>query len=185
MVDRRRRACAPEFALIQTGSMRWLGIDHGERRVGLALSDEDGRIALPRDTWQRGDPEALLERIAGLVREEGVSEIVVGLPLHLDGREGASARRARRFAEKLGERTGRKVVLWDERLTTAAAQRSLSEARVSVRDQRGVVDEVAAALLLQSYLDSRLEGDETWPSADETAAEPGGDRRRGGRSRGR
>ena len=165
--------------------MRRLGIDHGERRVGLALSDEDGQIAHPRATWTRKDQAALLDRIAGLVRAEDVSEIVVGLPLHLDGSEGASARRARRFAEKLAERTGIEVVLWDERLTTAAAQRSLAEAQVSVRDQRSVVDKVAAALLLQSYLDSRREREPTWPSADEAFAEPDEDRRRGGRSRGR
>ena len=165
--------------------MRRLGIDHGERRVGLALSDDEGRIAHPRDTWERQDPEALLTRLAAFVEEEAVEEIVVGLPLHLDGREGASARRARRFAEKLGERTGLEVVLWDERLTTAAAQRSLSSAGVSAKAQKAVVDKVAAALLLQSYLDSKREGDESWDGAEDAPAGPGGGRDRGGRSRGR
>ena len=137
--------------------MRRLGIDHGERRVGLALSDEDGFIAHPRDTWHRKDPKQLLDRLVAFVEEEEVGEIVVGLPLHLDGREGASARRARRFAQLLGERTGLEVVLWDERLSTAAAQRSLSEAGVSAKEQKELVDRVAAAILLQSYLDSRRE----------------------------
>ena len=165
--------------------MRRLGIDHGERRVGLALSDEEGVIAHPRDTWERKDPSALIERLAAFVMEEDVKEIVVGLPLHLDGREGASARRARRFAEKLKERTGLEVVLFDERLSTSAAQRSLSSAGVSMRDQKQVVDKVAATLLLQSYLDSQREGDPAWPSAEEELADLDPPRKRGGRSRGR
>lgn len=136
--------------------MRTLGIDHGERRVGLALSDEDGRIAHPHATIARKDPRALIEAIAALVREEGVEAIVVGLPLSLDGREGASARRARRFAELLGKATGIEVVLWDERMTTLAAERVLGEAGVRKREQKGVVDRVAASLLLQSYLDAEL-----------------------------
>ncbi len=126
--------------------------------MGIALSDEDGFIAHPRDTWKRKDPEQLLARLAAFVRDEGVEEIVVGLPLHLSGREGASARRARRFAEKLGERTGLEVVLWDERLSTAAAQRSLLAAGIKAKQQKDLVDRVAAAILLQSYLDSRREG---------------------------
>lgn len=135
--------------------MRRLGIDHGERRVGIALSDEDGSFAQPHDTLERRDPKELVARIAALAKEHGVEEIVVGLPLHLDGREGASARRARRFAEEIEKATGLPVVMWDERLTTAAAERALSEAGVKSRGQRKVVDKVAAALLLQSYLDSR------------------------------
>ena len=83
--------------------------------------------------------------------------IVVGLPLHLDGREGASARRARKLAEALRERTGRPVILWDERLSSLAAERALREGGVKAKDQKGLVDRVAAALLLSSYLDSRQE----------------------------
>jgi putative Holliday junction resolvase len=170
--------------------MRRLGIDHGERRVGIALSDEEGRIAHPRDTLARKDPRALLEAVASIAREEGVGEIVVGLPLHLDGSEGASARRARRFAELLEEAAGRPVVLWDERLTTAQADRALSEAGVRGRARRKVVDRVAAALMLQSYLDSKREGDEPWRAesgadVDAPAPEGRGGRRRSGRSRGR
>ncbi len=134
--------------------MRTLGIDHGERHVGLALSDEEGRIAHPHGTLERRDPRALLDAIAKLVDEEGVEAIVVGLPLTLEGREGASARRARRFAELLEERTGIAVVLWDERMTTLAAERALGEAGVGRRARKGVVDRVAASLLLSSYLDA-------------------------------
>lgn len=168
--------------------MRTLGIDHGERRVGIALSDDEGMIAQPHDTWERKDVDALLDRLAAFVRDQDVGAVVVGLPLSLEGREGASARRARRFAERLGERIGFEVVLWDERLTTAAAERSLSKAGVSARDQKSVVDKVAAALFLQSYLDSRR-GESAWPTSDVAAppADRSGKRRgrRGGRSRGR
>ncbi|HEY8432153.1 MAG TPA: Holliday junction resolvase RuvX [Sandaracinaceae bacterium] len=159
--------------------MRTLGIDHGERRVGLALSDEDGRIAHPHATLERRDPRALVSEVAAIVRERGVESIVVGLPLSLDGREGASARRARRFAERLGEETGVPVVLWDERMSTLAAERALGEAGVRKKAQRAVVDRVAAALVLQSYLDAvneRRERSEAWgageapPEADGAAA---------------
>jgi len=158
--------------------------------VGVALSDEDGLIAHPRDTLARKDPKALLEVVAAIAREEGVGELVVGLPLHLDGSEGASARRARRFAELLGEATGLPVVMWDERLTTAQADRALSEAGVRGKARRKVVDRVAAALMLQSYLDSKREGEEPWRAGsgadvDEPAPVARGGRRRSGRSRGR
>lgn len=182
--------------------MRTLGIDHGERRVGLALSDEDGRIAHPHATLARRDPTELVAAVAELVLSEGVRAIVVGLPLHLDGREGASARRARRFAERLEQATGLEVTLWDERLTTVAAQRALGEAGVRAADQRAMVDRVAAALMLQSYLDARRgssgraprdeasQTEDPWARSGEApvrpdAAEPRKGARRGGRSRGR
>jgi putative Holliday junction resolvase len=183
--------------------MRTLGIDHGERRVGLALSDEDGRIAHPHATLARRDPKELITAVAEVVTREGVQAIVVGLPLHLDGREGASARRARRFAQHLEQATGLAITLWDERLTTIAAERALGEGGVRVKDQRQMVDRVAAALMLQSYLDARQgavrapepEGDdEPWAASERApeelpepdGAEPRrGSTRRGGRSRGR
>jgi len=132
-----------------------MGIDHGEKRVGVALSDEDSLIAQPHDTLARRDPSALLVAVAELARDNEVGEIVVGLPLGLDGREGASARRARRFSERLGELTGLPIVLWDERMTTVAAQRALGEAGVRAREQKTMIDRVAAALMLQSYLDAK------------------------------
>lgn len=151
--------------------VRRLGIDHGERRVGIALSDEDGRIAHPHDTLPRRDPDALLAAVAELARAQDVSEIVVGLPLSLEGREGASARRARRFAERLEKATALPVVLWDERMTTLAAERALGEAGVRAGDRREMVDRVAAALLLQSYLDfqhnrAERERDEPWAASE-------------------
>jgi putative Holliday junction resolvase len=155
---------------------RALGIDHGEKRVGLALSDEEGRIAHPLATLERRDHAKLIEQIADIAREREVTTFVVGLPLHLDGSEGASARRARRFAEKLGEKTAITVVLWDERMTTALADRALAEAGVRAKSRKDKVDRVAAALLLQSWLDARAyenERSSAW-RADEPAQEDEG-----------
>jgi putative pre-16S rRNA nuclease len=154
--------CAGAAPLVHPAAMRTLGIDHGQRRVGLALSDEDGRIAHPHSTLARRNPDELIVAVAELVGREGVEEIVVGLPLCLDGSEGASARRARRFAERVGERTGVPIVLWDERMTTLAAERALREAGVRRSEQKHVVDRVAAALLLQGYLDAKEEREERW-----------------------
>jgi putative Holliday junction resolvase len=137
--------------------MRTLGIDHGEKRVGLAISDEDGQFAQPRSTLARKNPDELLRTIAGIVKDEHVEEIVVGLPLHLDGSVGASARRAQRFADRLKALTELPVIMWDERMTTALAERALDEAGVKRRNQKDKIDRVAAAILLQSYLDSKKE----------------------------
>ncbi|MFK7984399.1 MAG: Holliday junction resolvase RuvX [Sandaracinaceae bacterium] len=133
--------------------MRRLGIDHGMRRVGVAVSDDEGRIAYPRTTLARKDPKALVEAVVALAQEEGVGEIIVGLPLTLEGRETASARRARAFATRVEQSSGLPIVMWDERLTTAAAERSLATAGVQARKQKAVVDQVAASLILQAYLD--------------------------------
>lgn len=135
--------------------MRRLGIDHGEKRVGLSLSDEEGLIASPLTTLPRENADKLLDLVVDKARELAVEEIVVGLPLNLDGSEGASARRARRFAERLELAAELPVVLWDERMSTLAAQRSLREAGITAKKQKDMVDRVAAAVLLQSYLDAK------------------------------
>lgn len=150
----------------------------------------DDHIAHPRETLARKDPPALIEAVAAMAQAENVEEIVVGLPLHLDGSEGTSARRARRFAELLGQATALPVVLWDERLTTAQADRALDGTGLRGRARRRVVDQVAAALILQSYLDSKQEGEEPWrvrsaADVDTPAPVARNGRRRGGRSRGR
>ena len=164
--------------------MRVLGIDPGQRRIGLALSDEDHRLALPRETVTRGksDADAAKAVLAAVVDEE-IERIIVGLPLRLDGTEGAAARSARRFGAALEALVEVPITFWDERLTTAFAERSLQSIGVRGSARRKVVDQSAAALLLQSYLDAQSEtswGDEHI-EADAVHAE----RRRGrGRSRG-
>lgn len=134
---------------------RALGVDLGTVRVGLALSDPLGLTAqpigkLPRKTLDR-DLAALLD----LVRRHDVATIVVGHPLLLSGERGARARDAEAFADTLRAACAATVTLWDERLTTVQAERSLRESSLSGRRRREVVDAAAATVLLQSWLDAR------------------------------
>lgn len=150
-----------------------MGLDPGERRVGIALGDDETGMALPRETLERGrDLEAVARAVAERARQEGAERIVVGLPLKLDGTEGLAARRARAFGTAVEREAGLPVVYWDERLTTAQAERSLGEIGVRGRDRRRVVDQAAAALMLQSYLDAR--DDRRWRD-DASDEGPGGD----------
>jgi len=131
---------------------RALGIDHGEARIGLAISDELGMLAHPLKTLDaRGKP---IEEIAAIVAEKNIAIIVLGLPKNMNGSEGPAAEKARAFAEKLRAVISCPVKLWDERLTTTAAQRSLHEAGRDVKKSRAVIDQAAAQILLQTYLDS-------------------------------
>lgn len=135
--------------------MRALGVDPGSRRIGLALSDEDRIIASPLETLQVSSRERAARDVAGIVKARAVTQIVVGHPLRMDGSEGDAARLARWFADRLHALTKVPVELWDERLSSVGAQRALRSAGVKARDQRGKVDRVAAAMLLQSYLDAQ------------------------------
>jgi putative Holliday junction resolvase len=141
-----------------------LGIDPGSKRIGLALSDETGRIAFPHSVLERGagGVEAAVARIAELVKDEGVGRVVVGLPLRLDGKEGPEAKRARAFADALGRAAGVPVELVDERMTTALAERGLRATGVRGERKKAVVDQAAAAVLLQGHLDAmaRRDGEE-------------------------
>lgn len=134
---------------------RILGIDPGEARIGIAISDEEGSIAFPRETvLARGGTAKVAKRIQGALSDDEVSLAVVGLPLRLDGSEGEAARRARAFGRALGETLCVQVVFWDERLTTVAAERSLREMGRRGPKSREVVDQSAATILLQAYLDA-------------------------------
>ncbi len=134
--------------------MRVVGLDLGKRRVGVAVSDSGGVLAVPSTTVERtGDDVADRARVADAVRELGAECVVVGLPRSLDGSEGPAAAWARDEAAALAELLDVTVELHDERLTTVSAQRSLVAAGVRGRDRRKVVDQVAAAVLLQAWLD--------------------------------
>jgi putative holliday junction resolvase len=139
--------------------MRVLGIDPGARRIGLALSDPEGRFALPLEAVQVRGVEQTVQRLAAEAVRLSAERLVVGLPLRMDGSEGESARLARKLGERLHAATGLPVVLWDERLTTRAAERALAEAGTRGARRKQAVDSVAAALLLQSYLDAEHERD--------------------------
>lgn len=140
---------------------RVVGIDPGAARVGIAISDDTGSIAFPRDTIPaHGGWADAASRVRQALEGEDVTLLVVGLPLRLDGTEGEAARRARGLGEALGEAFGVEVVYWDERLTTVAAERSLSEMGRRGAKRRDVVDQSAATILLQGYLDANTGG--TW-----------------------
>ncbi|HVQ27658.1 MAG TPA: Holliday junction resolvase RuvX [Planctomycetota bacterium] len=135
---------------------RALGIDLGTVRIGLAVSDPGGSIALPLETVERIGPRQDLERIARRVREVEACAVVVGLPKLLSGEEGEQAAAAREFAERLSRRLGDvPVALWDERLTTVEAERTMISGGVSRRRRKASVDPMAAALILQGWLDAR------------------------------
>jgi putative pre-16S rRNA nuclease len=130
---------------------RILGIDLGRARIGVAVSDELGMLAHPVETIPaRGNAAG---RIAEIVREKNAERVVVGLPRHMNGSVGAGAAEALAFVEKLRALVSCEVVTWDERMTTMAANRALRESGQKTRDSRGVVDQVAAQMILQGYLD--------------------------------
>jgi putative Holliday junction resolvase len=131
---------------------RVLGVDLGEVRVGVAISDELGFLAHPLETIPRRDADA---RIAKLAKERSVAAVVVGVPRHMSGSSGESAQDALAFAEKLRSLVGCDVVTVDERLSTVAAHRALRSSGRKTRDTRGVVDQVAAQMILQTYLDQQ------------------------------
>lgn len=142
-----------------TAEVRILALDVGTKRIGLAVSDPLGFTAqglgvLERKGWDR-DLATLVE----MARPYRVQEIVVGLPRHMDGRLGEQAEEILALARALGEALGVQVATWDERLTTVAAERLLIEADLSRRKRRRVVDQVAASLILQAYLDGRKKGE--------------------------
>jgi putative Holliday junction resolvase len=132
---------------------RLLGIDLGKARVGLAISDELGLLAHPLETFPADKQKALIERISAIVREKDVEGVVVGLPRNMNGSMGPAANEALAFVDQLRAKLCCTVVTWDERLTTVAAHRMLREAGRSSRTTRGQVDQVAAQMILQGYLD--------------------------------
>jgi putative Holliday junction resolvase len=134
---------------------RIAGIDFGEARIGIAVSDELQNIAFPRETVRAAKKLAdTVQRVCQALADDELATVVVGLPLRLDGTEGESARRAKLFGEALREALGMEVEYWDERMTTVAAERSLRDIGVRGAGRRAVVDQSAAALMLQGYLDA-------------------------------
>jgi len=135
-----------------------LGIDHGSKRIGLAISDPGGTIALPAGTLESRGLERDLAAIREVVEAHQVKRIVVGLPLHMDGRAGRQAEAAQAFAERLAEEFGLPVDTLDERWTTREAERALRATGRRGTEKRARIDSVAAALLLSTYLEREGSG---------------------------
>jgi putative Holliday junction resolvase len=133
--------------------MRVLGVDFGERRIGLAVSDDLGITARPLHAIESRGYRADAARVAEVAREQGADAIVVGLPLRMGGELSPLAKRAQRFARALRAAVEAPVSLWDERLSTVEAEQAMAEARVKRGKRRDQVDAAAAAVILQSYLD--------------------------------
>jgi putative Holliday junction resolvase len=137
---------------------RLLGVDYGTHRVGLAVSDVERRIASPLGTYHRQSPAQDGQHFRAVVAAERVVGLVVGLPVHMSGEEGAKAKEAREFGAWLARLTGLPVLYWDERLTTAEARQFLAGSGLSARKRKERLDRVAAQILLQSYLDAGCPG---------------------------
>ncbi len=133
---------------------RLLGLDLGEKTIGLALSDTGLTIATPLQTLKRGKFSIDVVTLAALIAEHGVGGLVVGLPLNMDGSEGPSVQSARAFVRNFSAKSELPVVLWDERLSTAAVTRTLIDADASRKRRKEVVDKMAAAYILQGALDA-------------------------------
>jgi putative holliday junction resolvase len=138
--------------------MRSLGIDFGEKRIGLAISDPDGRIAVPLTTLERRNDRSALRQIAEIARREGVERLVLGDPVDLEGRRGPAAERAHRFGERLAASTGLPLERVGETLTSVEAAARLRQAGIGARWEPGRIDAVAAQILLQEVLDRDEEG---------------------------
>jgi putative Holliday junction resolvase len=137
-----------------TERRRLLGVDYGTVRVGLALSDADRRIASPFTTLTRGNATIDAAYFRTLIEQEEIGGLVVGLPFHMSGHEGAKAQEARDYGTWLSEVTQLPVMYWDERLTTVAAEEAMLEAGLTNKRRKARRDRVAAQILLQSYLDA-------------------------------
>lgn len=140
----------------RSGGVRALGVDPGTKRIGIAVSDRSGTIASPLTVLQRSrSKQHDLHELARIAREEEAEVIVVGLPLNMDGSEGPAARAAIAEARRLATLVDVPVELHDERLTTVTADRDMAAAGLNAIERRQVVDKIAAAIMLQSWLDAR------------------------------
>jgi putative Holliday junction resolvase len=137
--------------------MRMAALDVGDARIGVAVCDELGLTTRGIGVVERRGGIHDLEAVARLIGPFGPERLIVGLPLNMDGTEGPQAAKVRRFADRLGEHTGIPIELWDERLTTVEAEETLRATGTKRRKQRGLVDQVAAAGILRSYLASHPE----------------------------
>ncbi|MDR0404970.1 MAG: Holliday junction resolvase RuvX [Oscillospiraceae bacterium] len=135
--------------------MKILGIDLGKARTGVAVSDENEKLAFPLTTLKERSDEELLFKILGIIERLNIKKIVVGLPKNMNATEGASAKKARSFGKAIENKTDAKVVMQDERMTTIIAHKYLDSVNLVTKKRRNIVDSVAATVILQSFLDAK------------------------------
>ena len=135
--------------------MKIMGLDLGDARTGVALSDELKMMAHSYGTLYNKDHEDLLNQLETVVKENNLEAVVIGLPKNMNGTVGERGEMAKEFAKAFEEKFGIKTVLWDERLTTVSAHRVLNETNIRGKKRKKVVDTVSAVFILQCYLDSR------------------------------
>lgn len=152
--------------------MRALGLDVGNKRIGVAVSDPTGLLASAERVIRRRSLANDIAALAALVDELGAETIVVGLPLHLDGRAGEQAESVQRFVERLRAHVSVPIVFWDERLSTRGAQALLIEAGMGAAQRAARIDAAAAAVILQSYLEYQRQARQRAHDAADDAGEP-------------
>ena len=135
--------------------MKILAIDYGEARTGLAICDRTEFLASPLGTWEERDFAKLVTKIVYTIREYGAEAVVVGLPVNMDGSHGEKAEKCKRLADTLMKLTGLPVALWDERQTTMQAANYLNETNVRGAKRKEIIDQVAATIILESFLARR------------------------------
>jgi putative Holliday junction resolvase len=153
--------CAASGESTTIHAKRVLGLDVGSKRIGIAISDPLGITAQGLETLQRQNKRLDFEKLAKLAHDLEVTEIVVGFPLRMSGAEGIQAEKMQAFAEELRKRLKVPVHLWDERLTSAEANRLLRETEMSIKRRAQVVDQMAAVLILQSWMEYRAHRNRT------------------------
>ena len=135
--------------------MKIMGIDYGDARTGVSISDPTGFLAGSPQVISTWNTEKLLDDLTALVQKEKIEEIVMGLPKNMNATQGERAEKCAAFAAKLGEFTGIQTATWDERLTTVSAHRALNEVNVRGKKRKNIVDAVSAVMILEDFLKSR------------------------------
>ncbi len=152
---------------------RTLGVDYGERRVGLAISDELGMMAMPLDILQVQSVRQVVRDVLGLCHEKQAALIVVGLPLNMDGSRGPAVDSVDRFVLALRRQSDLPLEVWDERMSSRQVERMLIDSDVSRARRKGLVDKLAAQVILQSYLDAQTQKTEQGGPGDTVASGSG------------
>ncbi len=134
--------------------MRILGLDYGDSRIGMAVSDETGAMAQGLTTLVRKNRQKDMQALADVIQSLGIEGIVIGYPLRIDGTEGIQCEKVKRFAALLDRTFHLSVILWDETFSTRDAEEMMAQANVKRHKRRGMVDRIAASIILQSYLDA-------------------------------